>query len=86
MFYLNSTLNFGIPPVLVFQLEVYYKIDRLLTGLTAQPKGTTARWYSNKTSLSFFFIQYIHFIIFSDLNVDVHDPIETLSLGNYHKW
>ena len=51
MFYLNSTLNFGIPPVLVFQLEVYYKLDRLLTGLTAQPKGTTVRWYSNKTSL-----------------------------------
>ena len=42
MFYLNSTLNFGIPPVFVFQLEVYYKVDRLLTGLTAQPKGTTA--------------------------------------------
>ena len=52
MFYLNSTLNFGIPPVLVFQLEVYYKVDRLLTGLTAQQKGTTARWYSNKTSLA----------------------------------
>ena len=51
MFYLNSTLNFGIPPVLVFQLEVYYKVDRLLTGLTAQQKRTTARWYSNKTSL-----------------------------------
>ena len=51
MFYLNSTLNFGIPTVLVFQLEVYYKVDRLLTGLTAQQKGTTARWYSNKTSL-----------------------------------
>ena len=51
MFYLNSTLNFGIPPVLVFQLEVYYKVDRLLTGLAAQQKGTTARWYSNKTSL-----------------------------------
>ena len=51
MFYLNSTLNFGIPPVLVFQLEVYYKVDRLLTGLTSQQKGTTARWYSNKTSL-----------------------------------
>ena len=53
MFYLNSTLNFGIPPVLVFQLEVYYKLDRdrLLTGLTAQQKGTTSRWYSNKTSL-----------------------------------
>ena len=51
MFYLNSTLNFGIPPVLVFQLDVYYKIDRLLTGLTAQQKETTARWYSNKTNL-----------------------------------
>ena len=53
MFYLNSTLNFGMPPVLVFQLEVYYKLDRdrLLTGLTAQQKGTTAQWYSNKTSL-----------------------------------
>ena len=36
-------LNFGIPPVLVFQLEVYYKIDRLLIALTAQQKGTTAR-------------------------------------------
>ena len=53
LFYLNSTLNFGIPPVLVFQLEVYYKVDRLLTGLTAQQKGTTARWYSNKTSLCY---------------------------------
>ena len=51
MFNLNSTLNFGIPLVLVFQLEVYYKVDKLLTGLTAQPKGTIARWYSNKTSL-----------------------------------
>ena len=48
MFYLNSTLNFGIPPVLIFQLEFYYKVDRLLT---AQPKGTTARCYSNKSSL-----------------------------------
>ena len=58
MFYLKSTLNFGMPPVLVFQLEVYYKLDRdrLLTGLTAQQKGTTARWYSNKTSLSFLHI------------------------------
>ena len=52
MFYLNSTLNLGIPPVLVFQLEVYYMVDRLLTGLTAQQIGTTVRWYSNKTSLS----------------------------------
>ena len=51
MFYLNSTLNFGILPLLVFQLEVYNIVDRLLTGLTAQEKGTTARWYSNKTPL-----------------------------------
>ena len=36
---------------MVFQLEVYYKVDRLLT---AQQKGTTARWYSNKTSLLWF--------------------------------
>ena len=41
MFYLNSTLNFEIPPILVFKLEVYYKVDRLLTGLTAQQKGTS---------------------------------------------
>ena len=62
MFYLNSTLNFGIPPspVLVFQLEVYYKLDRLLTGPTAQQKKTTARWYSNKTSL----IIYSKFIFY----------------------
>ena len=45
MLYLNSTLNFGILPVLLFQLEVYYKVDRLLSGLSAQQKGTTARWY-----------------------------------------
>ena len=51
MFYLNSTLNFGIPPLLVFQLKVYYKADRLLTGLIAHQRETTARWYSNKTSL-----------------------------------
>ena len=53
MFYLNSTLNFGIPPVFVFQLEVYYNVDRLLTGPTAQQKEKTAQWYSNKTSLSY---------------------------------
>ena len=52
MFYLNSTINFGTPPVLVFLLEVYYKVDRFLFGLTAQQKGTTAKWYSNKTSLT----------------------------------
>ena len=59
MFYLNSTLNFGIPLVLVFQLEVYYKVDRLLTGLTTQQKGTAARWYSNKTSQCMFYLSTI---------------------------
>ena len=53
-FYYCSTLNFGIPTAFVFQLEVYYKLDRLQTGLTAQKIGTTARWYSNKTSLKDF--------------------------------
>ena len=52
MYYLNSTLNFGIVPVLLFQLEVYCKVDRLINGLTSQQKGTTARWHSNKTSLA----------------------------------
>ena len=50
MFYFSSTLNFYIPPVLVFKLEVYYNEGRLLTGLTAQQSVSTARWYSNKTS------------------------------------
>ena len=48
-FYYCTTLNFWIPPV--FQKEAYYKVDRLLTGLTAQQIGTPARWYSNKTPL-----------------------------------
>ena len=51
MFYLNSILNFGILPVFVFQPEVYCKVDGLLTGLTAQQKGSTAQWYSNKATL-----------------------------------
>ena len=49
MFYLNSILNFGILSVMIFQLEVYCEVDRLINGLTAQQKGTTARWYSNET-------------------------------------
>ena len=49
--YLNTTLNFEIPAAVVFQLEDANKVDRLLTGLTAQQIGTTARWYSNKTPL-----------------------------------
>ena len=29
-----------------------YKVDRLLSGITAQQKGPPVRWYSNKTSLN----------------------------------
>ena len=62
MFYLNSTLNFGIPPVLVFQLEVYYMVDRLLAGLTAQQEGTTGRWYSNLYPLLHYLLSMYPFI------------------------
>ena len=34
--YYWTTLNFEIPIALVFKLEVYYKVDRLLTDLIAQ--------------------------------------------------
>ena len=48
-FYYLTTLNFEIRltgiPVRIF------KVDRLLTDLTAQQIGTTARWCSNKTPL-----------------------------------
>ena len=50
-FYYWTTLNFEIPLALVLQFEVYCKVDRLLTGLTAKPIGTTAQWYLNKTPL-----------------------------------
>ena len=40
-----NTASIGIP------VRSLLKVDRLLTGITAQQKGTTARWYSNKTSL-----------------------------------
>ena len=47
------TLNFKIQAAFVFQLEVYYKVGRLLTGLTAQQIGTTTPWYSNKIPLHY---------------------------------
>ena len=64
MFCLNSTF-FGTLPVLVFQLEVYNKVDRLLTGLTAKQKGSTARWYSNKTSLPYVYKMNIYIETFA---------------------
>ena len=53
MFYLISTLSFGIPVLYWYWYSSWKsKVDRLLTGQTAQQKGTTDRWYSNKTSLT----------------------------------
>ena len=47
--YLNSILNFGIPPVLVFQFRSLLYARK--TSLTAQEKGTIAWDNSTKTSL-----------------------------------
>ena len=44
-----NTASFGIPDRSLLQ------VDKLLTGLSAQPKGTTAQWNSNKTSLAYSF-------------------------------
>ena len=44
MFYSNSNLNFGIPPVLVFKLEVYFKVDRLLTGLSSSKRNNCSMY------------------------------------------
>ena len=89
MFYLNSTLNFGIPIVLVFQLEVYYKEDRLLTSLTAQQKGTTARWYSNKTSLSIIYPSLGEVLVGSGPGGDIctiHCLLSNLDQRNIKWW
>ena len=37
----------------VSQLEFYYKVDRLLTAQATQQSVTTARWDTNKTTLSY---------------------------------
>ena len=87
MFYLNSTLNFGIPPVFVFQLEVYYMVDRPLTGVTAQQKGTTARWYSNKTTLLYVKWDVIilpEHITIADLLFNLRKP-HTIGMVNFMK-
>ena len=57
MFYLNSTLNFGTPPVLVFQLEACLPYSRLLAGIPMLAVFQTLRSNSNKTSLSLFDIK-----------------------------
>ena len=44
-FHFWTNLNFEIPTAQVFQLEVYHKVERLQTGLTAQQIGTSAQCY-----------------------------------------
>jgi len=43
MIHLNTTLKYELLPLLLFQLEVYFKVHRLLTGLTAQKSVATNR-------------------------------------------
>ena len=45
-----STLNFEILATLVFQLELYYKLDRPLTGFTVQQIEKTAQCYYTHAS------------------------------------
>ena len=52
VFYYWNTLDYLITPVFGSHSEVYYKVDRLLTNLTAQQSSSTARWDSNKTTPS----------------------------------
>ena len=43
MFYLNIIEHLFLFVELLGKLEVYYKVDRLITGLIAKEKGTTAQ-------------------------------------------
>ena len=86
---MNSTLNFGISPVLVFQSEVYCKVDRLPNGITAQHKGTTARWYSNKTSLSIIYPSLGEVLVGSGPGGDIctiHCLLSNLDQRNIKWW
>ena len=58
MFYLNSNLFWNTTNTCIPVWSLLY-VYRLLTGLTAQQKGTTAQWYSNKTSLLYFRIKEV---------------------------
>ena len=68
-----------MPPALVFQLEVFYKVDRLLTG---QQKGTTAQWNSNKTSL---WCHSLSLSVYSCFNfIFCHWKVSSLGGGSDH--
>ena len=69
---------------MVFQFKVYFKVDRLLTGLTAQQKGTTARWYSNKTSLNTFTIQVFANNLTFIQNIPVKSLLEGRQTSNWY--
>ena len=79
------------PVVSISELEGYWKVDRLLAGQTAQQKGTTAWWYSNKISLP-----NLHLLLISWQNVSrqagrlyLHpytDKGQTYSLNEASDW
>ena len=85
-FYYWTTFNFKIPTAFVFQLEVYYKVDRLLTGLSAQQKGTTAPWYSNKTSLYKFYFNHNQCVYCSSFTENNGYDIDFAPLKRYHQF
>ena len=67
----GNTGSIGIPS------EVYYKVDRLLTGINAQQIGATARWYSNKTPLSPLGKNDIDFLIHTSLEGGMEENFKT---------
>ena len=64
----------------LLSLEVYYKVDSLLTGLTDQQSVITAWWYSNKSSLM---VIYIENRIFKLSHVEVNQANISLVIFNW---
>ena len=70
-FYYWNTLIFGIAIEFVSQLEVYYKLDRLLIVLSSQQSSISVRCYSNKTTLhilEFLILFFLEYYDFKSLN------------------
>ena len=95
---MNSTLNFGIPIVFVFQLEVYYKVDRLLTGLIpfdgliiylpdAPKKRLFRKSHTNTSSFTGFFwcTRYMYKIVFCRIfDTSGQEEYEQIRKGAYN--
>ena len=63
--------------ILVFQLEVYYKVDRLLSGLTAQKKEQLFDGIQ---------IKLLYLELFSFHHLEVCQPISRLLSCVYGMW